>query len=376
MATATIGLITYHAAYNFGSTLQTYATIYTLEKLGYSVETIDYRTKSQEFWYKTDFSLKKNKREIINNFGFLFTRKARKEREKKFEDFIKKYLHPTHKTFSSYLEIETSSLNYPILISGSDQIWNDGCGEFRFEPSSSILPYFLAFGTPKKRIAYASSFGCQPISKIEAKKELLSKYDYLSTREPSTKFQIEEVTKKDVTLVCDPTWLLNKEEWDALPIGKLNSKHPYILVYVLNWTILSFAKWMPHIKKMAKKLDYEIYCISPLAFYADPFIHMVQDAGPIDFLSYLKNASLIITNSFHGTIFSMNFDIPFYSCNVTPESRQGQLLKLCGLENRAINSPKDMDNISGIKCDFTYCKHQIEKLREISLNYLTNALQS
>lgn len=370
-----VGLITYHAAYNFGSVLQAYGTVRTLEKLGVEVETIDYRTPSQTFWYQTDFSLKKGIRSAIDNFGFQFIRSARKERARKFEDFIAKFLKPNDKRYEYYDQFREAKFAYDVLLSGSDQVWNIGCGEFKYEPQEAILPYFLQFGNPQKRIAYASSFGNQTLRNIRKYKDLLCGYDSLSTREPIIRDYIENVTQRKVELVCDPTWLLDKKEWLSLPgIYRPEVKRPYIFVYALYWGFRALKKWLSSIKIQARKMGMDVYCISPLNYCGDKEINMLQDAGPLDFLSYLSNASLVITNTFHGTIFSMNFERPFFSCDVQPGSRQGQMLALCGLEDRIINSPSELLEIEEYDCDFNNSSKAIADLRAKSIDYLNRSL--
>lgn len=372
----TVGLITYHAAYNFGSVLQTYGTIRAIEELGYKVETIDYRTWSQDFWYKTDFSVKKGIRSMIENWGFNFIKKSRKIRAEKFERFISDFLNTTSKKLVSYLDIKKQNFSYPILVSGSDQIWNIGCGEFKYEPHEAILPYFLQFGNPKKRIAYASSFGGQSLRNIRNYKDLLCSYDYLSTREPIIRDYMEKVCKRKVNLVCDPTWLLDKKEWLSIPgIYKPNVNRPYVFVYALYWDFRALKRWLSAIKELASKNMFDVHCISPLNYHKDNESHMLQDAGPLDFLSYLANASIVVTNTFHGTIFSMNFEVPFYSCCVQPCSRQGQMLEMCGLEDRIINSPEELRKATDITVDFSKSTETISSLRSSSKIYLTRALE-
>lgn len=370
-----IGLITYHAAYNFGSVMQTYGTVRTIEKLGQSVETIDYRTPSQTFWYLTDFSRKKGLRSMIDNFGFQFIKAARKERARKYEDFIARFLKPTTKRYTGYKQLCDANLDYDVLVSGSDQVWNIGCGEFKYEPHNAILPYFLQFGTPKKRVAYASSFGGQTLRNVKKYKDLLCQYDALSTREPIIRDYIEKATGRNVALVCDPTWLLDRREWLSLPgVYRPDMKRKYIFVYALYWNFRALNNWLPKIKELADKNDMDVYCVSPLNYHRDKEITMIQDAGPLDILSYLANAALVITNTFHGTIFSMNFEVPFYSCCVQPGSRQGQMLAMCGLEDRVINSPSELLEDSGFDCDFTESTSAINKLRNSSIEYLKNNL--
>lgn len=370
-----IGLITYHAAYNFGSVLQTYGTIKTINDLGYDVETIDYRTPSQTFWYQIDFSRKKGLRSMIDNFGFQFIKAARRKRARKYEDFITRFLKPTAKQYTGYKQLYDANLDYDVLVSGSDQVWNIGCGEFQYEPHDAILPYFLQFGNPKRRVAYASSFGGQTLRNVRKYKDLLCQYDALSTREPIIRDYIEKATGRDVELVCDPTWLLDRDEWLSLQgTYRPATKRPYIFVYALYWSFRALNRWLPKVKELAQRHGMDIYCVSPLNYHSDKEITMIQDAGPLDILSYLANAALVITNTFHGTIFSMNFEVPFYSCCVQSGSRQGQMLAMCGLEDRIINTPSELLEDNGFGCDFTESTNAIQKLRIGSINYLRTNL--
>lgn len=369
-----IGLITYHSAYNFGSVLQAYGTIRSIEKLGYEVETIDYQTISQMLWYYTDFSMKKGIRSLINDFGFNFIKRQRRIRAGKYDDFIKNNLHPSKEKYHSFEDFNEVP-NYEVLVSGSDQVWNIGCGEFTYEPFEAILPYFLRFGNPRKRIAYASSFGDQNLRNIRKYADLLNGYDALSTREPIARGYMEKATGRKVELVCDPTWLLNKTEWQELKgVYKPATKRPYIFVYALYWYPWQLHHWIKSIKSLANNQGWDVVCVSPLNYYNDNSITMLQDAGPVDFISYLLNAAFVVTNTFHGTIFSMNFEKPFFSCGVQPGSRQGQMLALCELEDRIVTSPKDLEEADDLEMDFTESSNNIQELRNSSLNYLRIAL--
>lgn len=370
-----IGLITYHSAYNYGSVMQTFGTIKTLNKLGYEVETIDYRTPSQTLWYQTDFSFRKGLRDMILNFGFKIHSKERKERARKFENFISSNLCPSASRYTTWDQIRLVD-NYEILVSGSDQIWNFDCGEFRSEPIEAIYPYFLKFGNPKKRIAYASSFGVQTYRFVQKYAKLLDGYDYLSTREPKIAEYIRRITGREITHVCDPTWLLTKKEWGELPglyVPKVSRK--YILMYILGGAHYWKKAWLPAIKTLAQKLGCDVYCISPLNYLNSTNINMLDNAGPLDIMSYMRNAELIITNTFHGTIIPINIEVPFFSCQVEPGGRQGQMLEYCGLEDRIINDPSDIASLEEIGLDFTYAREKISALREKSIEYLRNALK-
>ena len=369
------GLITYHAAYNFGSVLQAYATQKTLEKLGCPNEIVDYRTQSQTDWYHKDFSWKAGPLNWITTFGFNFMRKARRIRREKFERFITNYLTLSPRRYTTYEELRKEPFEYDILISGSDQIWNIGCGEFRNEPKESILPYFLDFANPKKKIAYASSIGGQPLNNIKKYAPYLLQFDALSTREPSGARIIGKAANRDIEVVVDPTWLLTRKDWQIEGVYTPKTKRGYILWYTLYMFPWKMKKWLKVIKAFAARHNLDVYCISPLVYCRDKEVHWIDDAGPIDFLSYMMNASCVITNTFHGTIFPMNFNVPFFSCNAAVGSRQGQMLALCNLEGRVINSPMELCEITDYSCDFTEANITIEKMRRESVGYLKNALE-
>lgn len=370
-----IGLITYHAAYNFGSALQAYGTVKTLEKLGCEVETIDYQTKASKLWYHVDYSLKKGWRSLIYNRGFLKIKKEREIRAKKFDDFVKSNLHLTPQSYETYEEIQKANLNYPILISGSDQVWNRHCGEFAGEPETSIYPYFLKFGNPRLRIAYASSFGVMLYREIVKSSINLKEYNSLSTREPIICEWLKKATGKDVSLVCDPTWLLDKHQWSQIPgLGMKEPKRPYIFVYILYMGAKEVATWLQAAKRLAKANGWDVICICPLNYVEDESVTIMQDAGPLDFLQLMMNAQFVITKSFHGTIFSMNFEVPFVTIRATPDSRHGQMLRMCGLEDRAVVSPDEIVQ-SDLNLDFTTSRKVIGDFRKSSIEYLRKALQ-
>jgi len=370
-----VGLITYHAAYNFGSVLQAYATQKTLEKLGYPNEIVDYRTKSQTDWYHKDFSLKAGPWNWITTFGFNFIRKARRKRREKFESFITHYLHLSPRQYTDYSQIRAEKFDYDILVSGSDQVWNIGCGEFRNEPNESILPYFLDFANPKKKIAYASSIGGQTLHFVKKYVPYLQQFDTLSTREPSGARIIGKATGRLVETVVDPTWLFTGQEWQIEGTYKPDTSRRYILWYTLYMTPRGMKRWLDVIKEFARRYDFDIYCLSPLSYYYDKEVIWLNEAGPLDFLSYMKHASLVITHTFHGTIFAMNFNVPFYSCNAVEGSRQGQILTLCDLEDRILSNPSDLREITDYSCDFTGSNAMLERMRRNSLDYLKSALE-
>lgn len=369
-----LGLITYHAAYNFGSVLQSYATQVTLERLGYPNEIIDYRTKSQTFWYHTDFTFKFGLLGPLKMLGFNFIRKKRCERIAKFNDFINNYLKLSACSYTNYAQFRDAETDYDILVSGSDQIWNIDCGEFAFELQESILPYFLAFSSARKRVAYASSIGHKHLNYVKKFQPHLSKFDALSTREPGGARILRKALGREVEVVADPTWLLDKAAWQIKGTYKPDVPKKYILWYTLNTGPRAAKSWANSIRLLASRFDFDVYWMSPFTYVELAGINRLDNAGPLDFLSYMSNASLVITDTFHGTIFPANFGVPFYSCKVFEGSRQSQILSLCDLEERIVQSPGELVDVKDYSCDFSQSARIITSLRESSIAYLKKSL--
>lgn len=135
--------------------------------------------------------------------------------------------------------------------------------------------------------------------------------DYISVREQSGVTLVKELSNKKVHLVLDPTLLLNKTDWSKVMKQYPNMPSKYILIYQLSDSkaIVELAL------KISKQYNLKVYRICKRA-YANTHnkgIINIADAGPAEFLSLICNATYIVTNSFHGTAFSINFNVPFYS---------------------------------------------------------------
>ncbi|MCC8068600.1 MAG: polysaccharide pyruvyl transferase family protein [Ruminococcus sp.] len=364
-----IGLITYHNAYNFGSVLQAYATQQTLNKLGHTNEIINYQTKSQTEIYQQDIRFKDGIKTFLYSLKFLPYWNQRKIRRDKFRKFISTYLNVSQIIVTTYEEVKNKVPKYPILMSGSDQIWNSACGEFRHESSDAILPYFLNFGNPQKRIALSSSIGERDLNYIKNFSKYLKEFDFLSSREPLGCKYISEVSQKDVTLVSDPTWFLTKDEWDILKINK-NTKKPFIFIYTIGFWNKPFKSIIEPVIELARRNNWDIINVSPVFCIDIKGIKCPQDVGPLDFLYYIKNAELVISNTFHGTIFPALFERPFISYNAYLGSRQQQILNLIGLDNQIVMTPGDLFRTLKTNLYIPKTSERIGELRERSFEYL------
>lgn len=147
----TVGIITFHAAHNYGSNLQAYALQRTIENMGEVCEIINFRTERQRDQYRP-LTKRKGLKYLFKNGYFLLNYRTRKEKYNCFEKFIKDYLKKGEKEYSSLEELKSSPPQYDCYVSGSDQIWNT-------VPVDADDAYFLPFVKSGKKIAYAPSFG-------------------------------------------------------------------------------------------------------------------------------------------------------------------------------------------------------------------------
>lgn len=366
-----IATITFHASYNHGSNLQAYALQEYIKKLcnndcKYNI--INLRTPIQQELYKTCFEKRgiKNKIKSIinaNEKGNLYKRKE------KFENFINNKLQVT-KEYKSIEEIKNDNLSFEYYISGSDQLWNLQASDFDWAN-------YLEFVEKGKRISYAASFGPKKQIWNDEEKERIKKdlllYDCLSVREQGSFNNVKELTNIEPEINVDPTMLLNKDEWMKIIDKEPLIKKDYIFLYNLKGEkeIIEIAKKVSKITKMPivvtqRRIISEIFYGFEKRF----------DAGPLEFLNLILNAKLVLSSSFHGTVFSILFNKPFYAINGAKDFRISTLLEKMNLRNRTI----EIDNVEE-KCkkiydiEFKEANVLLDTEREKSKIYLKKALE-
>ena len=369
-----IGVITYHSAYNFGSVLQAYATQESIEKIGYSVEIVNYRMKSQIKYYSMihlNNGLKAFLKDLLHlpQIGKYITRKNR------FEQFIEE-LNLT-KEFNEPEEVDEADGMFDIFVSGSDQIWNKHSNELEESEWKYMYPYLLCF-TNKKTVSYASSIVNMKDEELTYIVDKVKKFDKISFREKASCDRFKSLFGIESNEVLDPTLLLNSEEWSSkigtIPEKMINKK--YILYYALEG-VKKTRKIMPKLQKMAKRKGCVLVVITPLSCftYSKGVINAI-DAGPKEFLGWIKGAELVITNSYHGTLFSVNLGTNFYTLQEkesTDNRIKGILLKL-ELEKRIIS---DVDSILYEKeeINFQDVWKKLDIYRKESIEFLKKALK-
>lgn len=363
-----VGIITMHRVQNYGSALQAYALQTYIGKLGYAAELIDYIYPNAK--HKQHVPLKKRIKHFL--FELLFARTQRRKSER-FERFYSVFYKCSAEQFPSADSLMAYDYPYDILVTGSDQVWN---------PTHVLndTVFFLPFARPHTpTIAYAPSFSVASIPQeyTGTIRPYIEVYDYLSVREKSGLDIVRTLTDREAELVCDPTLLLTSEEWGTLAeMSDYAITEPYILVYVLNYAYNPYPEINAIIEQVQQELGLPLILLdAPLLDMNFKNARFVKYAGPLDFLRLMRHASFVITTSFHGTAFALNFGIPFYSVirdRSGFDTRMVDLLDAVGADRAIVyNQPIDKP----IAMDYADVRPCLETLRRHSQEYILNSLK-
>ena len=362
-----IGILTFYNSYNYGAVLQAYATQKFLEDNNYEAKFINYVNEYENkfnklFSYRKNKSLKDNFIILVKNIcfgGHYYTKKC-------YFDFIKQ-LSKT-KEYKNIDEID----DFDILISGSDQIWNPNIYGGIMDTS-----FLLDFKTNAKKISYASSFGSYVLNEEEKKifKECLQKYSHISVREDFAINQLKELGITEVFKVCDPTMLISSEKWEGLirDYKKYQKTEPYLVVYLVS----KYEDYKEQIKQIANKYNLKIVFVSYSNKRREYVDEYAKGYNPFEFLNLIKDSNLVLTNSFHGTVFSLLFNKEFFNLeNSKNPERALTLLKNLDLENRIIRKKDELDTIlNNVKeIEYDAINKKIEVYSNESKKWLLNSI--
>lgn len=337
--------ITCHDVYNQGASLQALALATYLDKIGCETKIIDYKSEYSNTYYnlgkvanprfdrpflKQAYLLAKMPRRLVSIFF----------RAKPFDRFKDRYL-PITKRYTTLEQLKADPPQADVYIAGSDQIWNT------FLPNGKDGAFFLEFAPEESRkISYAASFATETVDApyLDFVKDSLKRFDAVSLREASSLPLLESLGRKDGVAVCDPVFLLPKEEWlefiaeENHPVsGYRNLKKFLEEKYLLVYEAEKSANLDNIAKSVARERGLRIFSVSNIATpYADKsFWH----ASPLDFVRLIAKADYVVSNSFHATAFSLIFHRDF--CVVGRQdksnSRMYSLLKDIGLKERYSN---------------------------------------
>lgn len=365
-----VGIITYHSAYNFGSVLQALATQHVVRELGYDAKIINYRMKSQYDFYQ--IKRKKGLKAAIKRFLYGFRYNDMLEREFIFEDFIKNNFLLTNE-FAEPQDAACVFQQFDTIISGSDQIWNKNSNELYSVDWEYMHPYLL-HGYVGNKISYASSVVNMTEEQLGFLTPYLSDFFYISCREQDASDKVSKLINKDVETVCDPTILLSVDDWKEYFQSYSDIREDYILIY----TLASFMRSNEIVSKIKRNYkNQRIIVISPISPIIKTLgVDIRYNVGPQEFLNLIYNAKCVITDSYHGTMFSINFHVNFYHIieEGTREIRVRNVLDLLGLNERQVHKLEDVDISKAI--DFECIDYSLDAFRNRSIQYLKKSLDA
>ena len=365
-----IGILTWLHNGNYGSILQAYALQKALRNQGYQTENIDYAPST----VKKVENLIKNKNSLklfLEKWDAYCAKKVAgsprelSEKQKKFDDFRENYINITQQ-YSSPKEVATIDGEFDAYICGSDQIWSPVLLNPVF--------YFDFLSDTERKIAYACSFGVSSIKGKKATKitNYLNRFDYISVRESSGCEIVKNLTGKVVPVMPDPTLLLQRTDWDKVSKYNLNLNN-YIFCYFLSWN----EDYWKYVENVSQQLGYQIVIVPSVKQTYQVDAKILKNIGPEEWVGLVKNASYVITDSFHGTVFSIIYNKPFTVLkrfsDDNPRSQNSRiytLLEHYNLTNRlGINT--DIFNLQ----EYTKVNSQVEYDRRYALEWLNNVLK-
>jgi len=346
-----IGILTFEQAINYGTALQAVALQKVLQQSGADVSFLLHHCKAVESTSKV-FDLTQVYRPAYV-LAHLYNLTVALRRRTAFESFWKKH----------YVMGSQDPCDYDAVIAGSDQIWN-------YNLTGRDWTYFLDYPKNGKiKAAYAGSFGLSRIDEDVANKigPMFMEFDYLSVREQTAAMLVEQLCGKKVPVVLDPTLLLNRQQWSEMADKSFQHRN-YIFVY----TVFNSDSLWEYAYELSRKTGLPIRTVSYSKLHRKN-AEYVFDAGPDLWLSHMLHADYVVTNSFHGFAFSVNFEKQFYY-ELPPHSsgvgsRLADMAHAYGLTSRELKCQEE-------GCiDYLPVRERLEKSRRESMSFIEEMIK-
>lgn len=368
-----IGIITFHNSNNCGSMLESFAMNRIVDSIGFDSEIINYSSEGQQQLYKSLFPWNSLKN-FIKNILLLPHKKRLDCNNRKYQEFKRKYMGLNSQQIQT--EEQARKLKYDAVIAGSDQIWN-----VTIEDYNDV--YFLPWVQDGLRIAYAPSFGAKNPSKYDSKRiteysDFLNRFDALSIRENNGQKWIKEISGRDAKVVLDPTLLLTIDEYRRLERKNMKLPEKYIFFYSPSFD-LGICEF---VKQVSKKYNLPVITWSAKPFYVKNVwkygFKLPDYEDPSTYLTLIKNATLVFTTSFHGTIFSSLYHKKFFVLKnggmYGNDDRVITLVDKLKLDKHLIeyNFKKEFNYLA--ETDYSEFDMTLEVEKKKSLDFLKNSL--
>lgn len=380
-----IGLSVCYDTKNFGSQLQVLATVKKIEELGYQTGIIRYKKKMSPRFVLQSLPRLFNSYFIRNKITHMKRRRAIRQhseiaekvriRDKRFHRFVDENFHNLSEPYVGWNQlVNKSARDFDAFLCGSDQLWL---------PSNLGSHFYTLEYAPddKPKIAYATSFGVSQIPWYQKRRTAayLNRFQSLSTREVAGSRMIRELTQREAPVVCDPTLLFGAAAWDEMIPRRAVIDEPYIFAYFLGTN--------PVHREAAEELRKQTGLRIVTCPFLDNYVESDRQFGDVqlfdmdsaDFVNLIRNAAYVLTDSFHGSVFSILYHKQFITFNRFLEgsnSRNSRIDSLCailGLGERRYDG-----DITVIDREIAYERvdERIAGLRESSIDYLKGALDA
>ena len=371
-----VALMTWYKYHNYGTALQAASLYNVIKELGYDVDIINYTPKKNRnyscekvYRFILETTLKKIK-ERLNPSAIP------QKRKNLFNDFLAKNITETI-ACRSFPELHDLNNIYDAFVCGSDQIWSPLCFDDK---------YFLSFvDESSKMVAYAPSMGNNKIYDERLRRKIsknLERFINLSVRENDGKKLIKNLTGQTAKVVLDPTLLLSRDNWDGF-ISSCNPQNLPDKKYIICYFLGNPQKYSKYVSMLSKKtgLPYYIIPVKRNQFACSNKIPF--EVGPIEFVSLIKNASYVCTDSFHGMAFSIIYNIPFTAFKrFSDKDRRNQNSRLENL----LDTLDLKDRLISLDCKYTFAEFDnynfenangiLANLKDESMQYIKSALNA
>lgn len=373
-----VGIITSYLDFdkNYGGVLQAYALSKQISLLGYEAYIMPYIYEHIPTDKKADITAWKIFRTVRNSLVDSKQQKAQKQMQKMMMAFVSEKLPMYQSSRMRTADLKGAANSFYAFVCGSDQVWSTRLQGDHCDPGMFLS--FVPNGV--KKIAYAPSIGSTVEMSPETAEEFnkaLSTYDAISVREYSGQKLIKNITQQSVPVVLDPTLLLNFDEWNAFEEIPNNLPAKYILVYRFG----NLQSTYDEITEIKNHLNLPVIELPSSAVSLYDGLEKRYDINPSQFIGLIRNASLVCTDSFHASVFSILTKTPlavFYrqdpNSKATMNARIDDLLSMTELSKCLIKPNEHIDYNSVLNCDFQNAHDQINLRKEDSLNYLKQSL--
>lgn len=356
-----VDILTIHFGVNHGSVLQCYALSRTLGELGADVEVIDYVPARYRMWQNVKIKYPDKSLPWKLAF-FLASSVIRLPQKGVFYRYLRRVLFLS-KRYSSESQLAASPPTADLYLVGSDQVWNsvyngleDGSYLLSFAPKGAL------------RASYAASIGRDdvPDEDMARFRRELPSFSGVSVRE-NRAAEIVEGLGVPCRQDLDPVFLLKDDEWRGLASGKGIGER-YVLVYVI---ARNFGEMLAQAREVADCIGAKLYVLSVRPIRGAGIDRNFVFADPSDFLGLFSRAAFVVSNSFHGTAFSLVFHKPFLTYATRYNSRIESILALVGLESRLVRGRYAKEQLDA-SIDWRLVDHAVERGAEEAKGYLAD----